>query len=269
MKSETAPQNQSYPDYETNVTSFFAAALALGYAKNSQMRTTILISAVILSAGFIAGTTILGQKLYQARKTEQYVSVKGLAEKEVKADQGSWLISATYSGNELLYLKNEVNEQVLTIKSWLEENGFGQAEMKVDELSIQENIYGQAQARYTINLRISVLTDKVDLLNEISGHINQLIDRGVPLSGDRWLSRPRYYFTDINSIKPELLAEATRAALVSAEEFAQHSGAAVGAIRRANQGIITLIPASRITEEEEFYLHKIARVVSSFDYYIK
>ena len=139
----------------------------------------------------------------------------------------------------------------------------------MEELSILENIYGQAQARYTANLQISVSTDKVDILDNVSGQVNQLIDKGVSLTGDRWLTRPRYFFTNINDIKPELLAEATQAALKSAKEFAANSGEKVGGIRRANQGIISLIPSNRVNDSEEFFLNKIARVVTSIDYYIE
>jgi hypothetical protein len=83
------------------------------------------------------------------------------------------------------------------------------------------------------------------------------------------VTRPRYFFTKINEVKPDLLAEATQAALKSAEEFAENSGAKVGGIRQASQGVISLIPSNRVNDSEEFFLHKIARVVTSIDYYIE
>jgi hypothetical protein len=88
------------------------------------------------------------------------------------------------------------------------------------------------------------------------------------MSGDRWSTRPRFFFTDINSVKPQLLAESTQAARRSAEEFAKNSGAEVGMIKYARQGILSLIPASRINEPEEYHKDKIVRVVSTFDYYL-
>ncbi len=212
---------------------------------------------------------LLGNSIYRAKKSSQFVSVKGLAEQAVVADQGSWMISAAHNGNDLNYIKDNINRQVETIEKWLLEKGFDGEEIKVEELSLQENIYGQVQYRFSARLQVSLMTDKVDLLDQVSGQVNQLIDRGVSLTGDRWQTRPRYFFTRINEIKPALLAESTKAALRSAEEFAINSGAHVGGIRRASQGIISLIPAHRIKESEEFYLHKIARVVSSIDYYIE
>lgn len=233
------------------------------------MKANSMPASIILGISFIIGMFLLGSKLYDAKKSSQFVSVKGLAEKEVKADQGSWTISAANNGNDLKYIKDNINEQVSTIQNWLKEKGFIGAEIKVEELSLQENIYGNVQYRYSARLQISLATDKVDLLDQVSGQANELIDRGVSLTGDRWLTRPRYFFTKINEIKPSLLAESTKAALTSAKEFADNSGAMVGGIRRASQGIISLIPANRVNESEEFYLQKIARVVSSIDYYIE
>ena len=44
-----------------------------------------------------------------------------------------------------------------------------------------------------------------------------------------------YSFTRLNSIKPEMIAEANRAARRNAEQFAKDSGAGVGAIKSASQ----------------------------------
>ena len=233
------------------------------------MKANSVPASLILGFAFVLGMLLLGNKILETKRIGQYVSVKGLAEKDVTADQGSWLISAANNGNDLNFIKNDINDQVEIIQAWLVKKGFAKEEIKVEELSLQENIYGQTQARYTARLQITVSTDKVELLDEVSGQANELIDEGITLSGDRWMTRPRYYFTKINEVKPELLADATRAALKSAEEFATNSGATVGGIRRASQGIISLIPANRVNESEEFYLKKIARVVSSIDYYIE
>ena len=45
-----------------------------------------------------------------------------------------------------------------------------------------------------------------------------------------------YTFTRLNSIKPAMVAEATKDARAAAEQFAKDSGTSVGTIRDATQG---------------------------------
>ena len=166
-------------------------------------------------------------------------------------------------------VKQEVNSQANTIFKWLQGKGFQKTEIKIEDVSVSRNYYQQGQPPFNGSVRVSLQTENVDLLEEVSGMTTELLDQGVFLSGDHWSNRPRYYFTGVNDIKPELLADATKAALVSAEQFAENSGAKVGDIKYANQGIILLLPGNRIEESHEFYKDKIARVVASLDYYIK
>lgn len=61
-----------------------------------------------------------------------------------------------------------------------------------------------------------------------------------------------FRFTALNSIKPDMITEATKGARAAAERFATDSGSKVGAIRQANQAsspsspqIPAAIPANR------------------------
>ena len=49
-----------------------------------------------------------------------------------------------------------------------------------------------------------------------------------------------FTFTLLNTVKPEMVAEATRDARASAEQFAKDSGVGVGSIKRATQGYFTI-----------------------------
>ena len=64
-----------------------------------------------------------------------------------------------------------------------------------------------------------------------------LVRRGVVLEDGSGMS---YTFTKLDTIKPEMVAEATRDARAAAEQFAEDSGADVGSIRSATQGYFTI-----------------------------
>lgn len=225
-------------------------------------------SALIIGIAVILASWIFGNKFYESRFSDRYVSVKGLAEMEVKATLASWTLESRIDGPSFATVKQEVNSQANTISRWLQGKGFTKSEIKIEDVSVSRNYYQQGQPPFNGSVRVSLQTQNVDLLDEVSGLTTELLDQGVFLSGDRWSNRPRFYFTGVNDIKPELLKEATKAALISAQQFAENSGAKVGNIKYANQGIILLLPGNRIEESHEFYKDKIARVVASLDYYI-
>ena len=99
------------------------------------MKTNYMPASVVLGIFFVIGMYIFGRHILDARKSAQYVSVKGLAEKEVKANQGSWIIGASYANNNIDILKSNINDQLTKIKGWLEEKGFEESEIKV-QLSV-------------------------------------------------------------------------------------------------------------------------------------
>jgi hypothetical protein len=92
--------------------------------------------------------------------------------------------------------------------------------------------------------------------------------------------QPAYKFTALNSIKPDMITEATRNARAAAERFALDAGSKVGSIRQANQGIFSILPADQGGDSSEgdggmMYnnadssLMKKVRIVSSVEYYLE
>jgi hypothetical protein len=88
-----------------------------------------------------------------------------------------------------------------------------------------------------------------------------------------------YRFTGLNSLKPDMITEATRNARAAATRFAQDSGSEVGPIPSANQGVFSISAASAAsgggegdagdvsTQADSSVLKKI-RVVTTVDYYL-
>jgi len=190
----------------------------------------------------------------------KYVEVKGLSEKIVKSDRAIWSMNFEVKSNNITELYAEIEKNTKSIESFLIEKGFTQKEINTAPVNIYQDTYREALYRYNANIQMSVFTDKVDLIKTTSEQTLSLIKQEIVFSG----SFIDFQFTDLNSIKPDMLAEAIENARTSAEQFANDAGARLGNISRANQGIFTITEKDPGSPE-----YKNVRVVSTLRFMLK
>ena len=105
-------------------------------------------------------------------------------------------------------------------------------------------------------------TDKIDAAKKAIERSGELVKQGVAVIRS-YEYNTQYLFTDLDKIKPEMIAEATKDARRAAEQFAKDSGSTVGAIRTAQQGLFSIEDRDQFSPE-----FKKVRVVTTVDYYL-
>jgi len=93
--------------------------------------------------------------------------------------------------------------------------------------------------------------------------VGDLVKSGVALT-QSYEHQPQFIFTQLNSIKPDMIALATQEARAAADQFARDAGAEVGSIRRASQGYFSIEDVDPYTPETKKF-----RVVTSVDYILR
>ena len=97
---------------------------------------------------------------------------------------------------------------------------------------------------------------------------SSLIAKGIVFDSNNY-NPVSYIFTKINDIKPQMLEEATKNAEAAANEFAKSSNTKVGKIRKANQGVFSILPREQTANAMEMNsIEKKVRVVSTVEYYL-
>lgn len=193
-------------------------------------------------------------------KQGSFVEVKGLSEKIVKADVAIWSMNFEVKSNNVDLLYAEIERNTFAINSFLKEKGFEASEINVTPVNIYQDTYRDALFRYNSNTQLSVYTKKVDLVRAASKDTLLLVKRGVTLNQNSI----QFQFSDINSIKPEMLAEAIKNAKTSAQQFADESGSRLGSISRGNQGVFDITDKDPGSPE-----YKKIRVVSSLRFLLR
>jgi len=222
--------------------------------------SSLRIPAIIVTLGIIIVGIIIFLAAGNFSGQGKYVEVKGLSEQIVKANQGIWSMTFDIKSNDVDDLYNQITTQTGDVTSFLLEKGFSDEEINSAPVNVYQDTYREALYRYNASLSMSVYTDKVDLLREVSQQTAPLIKQGIVFNG----SYVNFQFTNLNDIKPDMLAEAISNALASAQQFANDAGARLGAMARADQGVFSINEKDPGSPE-----YKKVRVVSSVRYLLK
>ena len=209
----------------------------------------------------------IGDALRAFKAADRVVTVKGLAERSVPADLALWSISYLNTAPSLGQLTSAIRSDGDKIVSWLRAAGFTDEEFTRGSPQITDREaqnYGNPQVgdRYQALTVVMVRTGKVDRVRDTKQRSNDLVDQGIVLNRN-YEYPDQYLFTQLNDIKPEMIAEATRNARAAAEQFAQDSGSEVGAIRSANQGYFSIEDRDPLSPE-----FKNIRVVTTVEYFL-
>ncbi len=189
-----------------------------------------------------------------------YVEVKGLSERIVKADTAIWSLNFEVKSNNIDSLYSDIEKNIVAIKGFLKEKGFEDAEINVAPVNIYQDTYKDAAFRYNSTNQISVYTKKIDLAKQASNETLLLVKKGVVLNQNSI----SFEFSDLNSIKPDMLAEAIKNARDTASQFALNAGSTVGSVTRGNQGVFDITDKDPGSPE-----YKKIRLVSTLRFLLK
>ena len=246
---------------------------------------TILALAILI--GMVVSAYFLSASLERFRKEDRYITVKGFSEREVKADLAIWSLRVGVASDDLTEGSRQIESAKLKVIQFLHTNGIDSSEIMQKDLQVHDkraSEYGATNnaltLRYVVTVTIQVRSNNVDNILRVSRMTDELLHAGVVISStNEWQgSGPRFIFTKLNNIKPEMLAEATRNANTAGLEFTKESNTTLGKMRKASQGLFSIADRDEMSAgqgEGGYYasgtadLFKKVRVVISVDYSIE
>ncbi len=234
----------------------------------SQTHTRSIIAALLVAAGLVGAGWFAAQGMAKLRTADRYVTVKGSAEKIVDADLVVWPLSQTVGGNELGAVQAQLETNTATIRGFLSGAGFKDDEIVVSPPRLEDRwtyAYGDNRPpeRYRYSNTVTLRTNRVQDALVALRRSGDIVAKGVMLNTEEG-GGPEFDYTKLNDIKPSLIAEATEAARKSAEQFAKDSGARLGGIRSANQGVVSITDRDRGSPQV-----KTVRVVTTVEYFLR
>jgi hypothetical protein len=231
-----------------------------------------VFAALIVAGGLAASGWLVGAGIENMRSLDRYVTVKGLAERDVKADKAVWPITYVATDDVLQNAQAKIDADTDRLFEFLARHGIGREATELQNLQVTDQLAqsyrsGPIESRYIVNQTIQVRTDDVDAVVAASQDIGKLLQGGIVLG---YNPGPSYLFTGLNDIKPEMIAAATANAREAAQQFATDSGGQLGGIRRATQGLFQILAADGAPNMMEAnQINKTVRVVTTMEYLIR
>lgn len=225
-----------------------------------------LIAGVCVAIGIASVGISLKAGIDHFVDRDRVVTVKGLAERNVQADYVIWPVTFRVTGNDLSALYEKAQTQSEEIRNFLISQGITAQDISQGTPSVQDlhaDFYGNnlPPERYRMEMAVSVATTDVDTVLKAMGNQSELIQKGVLFTQNY---RTQFSFNGLNSIKPEMVEEATKNARSTAQKFAEDSDSELGKIRRASQGQFSIYDRDSNTP----YIKRV-RVVTTVEYYLK
>jgi len=203
-------------------------------------------NALALTIGAALVVTMIIGGLFYISKTNSndILTVTGSARKEVMSDTVVWKTAITRSVGytELKTGYAQMSRDLELVKSFLTKNSVPETAITIQPIMMNEdwNNSGpvpQEYKRYTLTQYIEIKSTDVEGITKLAQNITELINQGMLFQSYGL----EYYFTDLVSLRVEMLSDAVADAKARAQSMARAGGGRVGALQSASSGVVQVL----------------------------
>lgn len=228
-----------------------------------------LLPALLIAVGITLLGVFISNGFGKISQNSRVVTVRGLCEKEVEANKVTWPIVSKLVGDDLGVIYDNVESNNAAIKKFLLSNGVAENEITINAPQVVDMAaerYGNSNVPYRYNVTnvVVVTSSKVAQVRRLMERQTELMKEGIAIVAGDYNYQTVYEYTALNSVKPQMIAEATKNAREAANKFAEDSQSKLGKIKTASQGQFSIEDRDQYTP----FIKKI-RVVSTIEYFLK
>ena len=239
-----------------------------------------MIRTIVFSVALVIAAAVLGYQVKQVGGGRESISVKGLAEKPIKADQAEWSVQLQVKGATIAEALARLRKEKPGLDQFLARAGFETAALVESNESVEPNFeevegsngnLRSVQVGHVARQSVTVRTADISRIIQASKAIVQFQADGHPVN----FGPPQFLVSNLEEVKMSLIGAAMKNSRVRAGEFAKNGDVKVGPMRSASQGAFYILPASANADVSDWggtydksTVEKIARVVVTVDYRI-
>ncbi|MFT4678767.1 MAG: hypothetical protein ACI9RU_001129 [Litorivivens sp.] len=204
------------------------------------------IPAVVFSIAIVLAAFVLGNAFMNRNAREGSISVTGLGKTDFTSDLIVWTASFSKVNFDLKEAYSDLEKDKALVAEYLENKGIERSKFVFGSVNTQKNtqaVYSdegrylyEEFTGYTLDQSVEVKSKKVEKVENVSREITELLHQGVQV----YSNNPRYYYTQLEDLKVEMISRATENAFLRASKIAENSGAQLSELTVANMGIFQI-----------------------------
>ena len=205
---------------------------------------------ILIALALIISVYLLTDTVKTVILNKGQIAVKGYAEKKITSDYATWEGTLSVHAATLTDAYQKLKNNLEITLNYLKDLGVNEKEIQVSAVQTtthykytDKGIQTNEVDGYTLRQEVHVHSPDVNRMASVANQITDLIQEGIEISS----SQPQFFYTQIDSLKIQLLGEAAKDALARAQALAVNSNSLVGTLRSAHQGVFQITPAFSTT----------------------
>ena len=238
-------------------------------------KVQFIITATILSFGLIISAALISNAIYNSDRSQSRITVKGVAEKRVKADKAIINIIFSTSNTKLEDAQSNIAGKEKAVLDILKSLELKENEYQINNVKVQPKFSERQPERetkilsYDVMQSIAVIPKNIEKSDEIYQKLQELKKTFNNIE----IIKPEYYIISIEKYKKDLLISATENAEMRAIEMLKVNKNEIGRLENMTQGQFEVLPdkedTKHVNDDELNQMYKKLRSVVTVTYLIK
>jgi hypothetical protein len=209
-------------------------------------RLPLLGGLALLAIAFVIGSVAIGHGIRDKNRND-VISVTGSAKQRIESDYIVWDISVASQRPSAPAAAKELAGWTAKIHSFLSDAGIKGEELSVQPITTETLSRKGRVVGFRLTRSFEIRSARVRDVTGVADRSSELLGEGIPLRADQ----PQYVYTKLTTLRPQLLADATRDAQARARTIVDATGSHLGKLRRVSVGVFQ-ITSPNSTEVEDY-----------------
>jgi hypothetical protein len=197
----------------------------------------------LLSVSLVVSSWLWAGAIRNIKRVDDALVVTGSATRPIRSDYMLWRVSVSSQQPTTQAAYQELKQWIERVRSYLKAARVPDSAItlnSLETLAIPELLPNGRETgkniAYKLTQRLEIRSKEVDRYSKLSQQITELIKEGISLTSEP----PEYLYSELDKLRVEMVASATKDAKIRAEAIAKSTGNRVGGVRSANTGVFQI-----------------------------